>query len=180
MTADAAALVFLDETGINTQMTPSYARAPKGQRAVGAVPHGSWHRLTVLGALGSQGVLAAMSVEAATSAAVFLAFVEQVLIPALRRHRPDALVVMDNLSAHKSPRVLAAFAQAGIAVRFLPRYSPDLSPIEPGWSKLKATLRAQEARDVDALNQALGPALDAISPQDAQAWLRNCGYAILN
>ena len=177
---EAARLVFLDETGINTQMTPTHARAPRGERALGSVPCGSWHRVTVLGALSTEGMLAAMSIEASTSAAVFLAFVEQVLLPVLRRDKPDAVVVMDNLSAHKRADVLATFEAAGIAVRFLPRYSPDLSPIEPGWSKLKGILRAKEARTVDALDRELGPALDAITATDAKAWFRLCGYPNLN
>ncbi|MBK4723025.1 transposase [Azospirillum sp. YIM DDC1] len=98
------------------------------------------------------------------------------LLPVLRRDKPDAVVVMDNLSAHKRTDVLATFEAAGIAVRFLPRYSPDLSPIEPGWSKLKGILRAKEARTVDALDRELGPALDAITATDAKAWFRICGY----
>nr|WP_246500142.1 IS630 family transposase [Azospirillum soli] len=177
---EAARLVFLDETGINTQMTPTQARAPRGERAWGSVPCGSWHRVTVLGALSADGMLAAMSIEASTSAAVFLAFVEQVLIPVLQREKPDAVVVMDNLSAHKRADILATFKAAGVAVRFLPRYSPDLSPIEPGWSKLKSILRTKEARAVDALNRELGPALDAITATDAKAWFKLCGYPNLS
>lgn len=177
---EPARLVFLDETGINTQMTPTHARAPRGQRALGSVPCGSWHRVTVLGALSAEGMLAAMSIEASTSSAVFLAFVEQVLLPVLRRDKPGAVVVMDNLSAHKRADILAAFETAGIRVRFLPRYSPDLSPIEPGWAKLKGILRAKEARTVNALNEELGPALNAITATDAKAWFKLCGYPNLN
>ncbi|WP_353857513.1 IS630 family transposase [Azospirillum formosense] len=189
---EPARLVFLDETGINTQMTPTQARAPRGQRALGSVPCGSWHRVTVLGALSAEGMLAAMSIEASTSSAVFLAFVEQVLLPVLRRDKPGAVVVMDNLSAHKRADILAAFETAGIRVRFLPRYSPDLSPIEPGWAKLKGILlepgwaklkgilRAKEARTVEALNEELGPALNAITATDAKAWFKLCGYPNLN
>jgi transposase len=180
LVSEPARLVFLDETGINTQMAPTYARAPRGQRATGSVPCGSWHRVTVLGALSAAGMLAAMSIEASTSADVFLAFVEKVLLPVLQRDKPDAVVVMDNLSAHKRADILAAFNAAGIAVRFLPRYSPDLSPLEPGWSKLKGILRAKEARTVDALDRELGPALDAITASDAKAWFKLCGYPNLN
>ena len=177
---DPARLVFLDETGINTQMTPTHARAPRGQRALGSVPCGSWHRLTVLGALSADGMLAAMSIEASTSSAVFLAFVEPVLLPVLQRDKPGAIVVMDNLSAHKRADILAAFDAAGIRVRFLPRYSPDLSPIEPGWAKLKGILRAKEARTVEALSEELAPALNAITATDAKAWFKLCGYPNLN
>ena len=111
---DPARLVFIDETGIDTRMTRAYARAAKGQRAVGKVPWGRWERLTVLGALALDGIVASRGVAAATGTAVFLAFAEEVLIPALRE-RPDALVVMDNLAAHKSAAVREALDRAGLA-----------------------------------------------------------------
>lgn len=167
--------MFLDESGIDTRLTRTHARAAPGQRALGKVPGGPWQRLTVLGALGDQGVLASMSIAAATSAAVFLAFVEQALLPALRT-RPGAIVVMDNLGAHKAERVRHALDAAQVAYRYLPAYSPDLSPIEPCWSKLKASLRAKAARSLETLEAELGPALAAITPQDAQGWFRLCGY----
>ena len=160
-------------------MTRVYARAAPGQRAVGKVPWGQWERLTVIGALGLAGMVASMSIAAATTAAVFLAFVEQVLIPALR-HRPDVIVVMDNLGAHKAERVRHALEAAEISYRYLPSYSPDLNPIEPCWSKLKGWLRAKAARTKDALVAELGPALATISAQDAQGWFRLCGYPAPN
>lgn len=173
-------LVFLDECGVDTRMTRAHARAPRGRRAAGKVPWGRWKRLTVLGALGLDGVLAGMSVAAATSTAVFLASVEQVLVPTLRQRRPDAVVVMDNLAAHKAERVRAALDAAGIEYRYLPAYSPDLSPIEPCWSKLEGRLRTDAARGLDALEAALGPALAGVSPGDARGWFRLCGYATPN
>ena len=160
-------------------MTRAYARAARGRRAAGKVPWGRWRRLTVLGALALDGVLAAMSIAAATSARVFLAFVEQILIPALRR-RPDAIVVMDNLGAHKAKPVRRAFEAAGIAYRYLPAYSPDLNPIEPCWSKLKGRLRTEAARSPDALQAALGPALATVTAEDARGWFRLAGYPAPN
>ncbi len=143
---------------------------------MGKVPWGSWERLTVIGALALEGgVVASMSIPAATGTAVFLAFVEQVLVPALR-DRPDTILVMDNLPAHKAAAVRAALDRAGLARRYLPPYSPDLNPIEQAWSKLKASLRATGARSREALDAALGPALDAITAQDAQGWFRLAGY----
>jgi transposase len=142
---------------------------------VGAVPAGHWERLTVIGALGLEGVVASMSIAAATSAAVFLAFVEQALIPVLRA-RPDAIVVMDNLGAHKAVRVRAALEAAKVTYRYLPSYSPDLNPIEPCWSKLKGWLRAKAARTLEALEAELGPALATITAEDAEGWFRLCGY----
>ena len=156
-------------------MTRSHARAAPGQRAMGKVPWGHWERLTVIGALGLEGMVASMSIAAATTGAVFLAFVEQVLLPALRG-RPDAVVVMDNLGAHKAERVRRAFEAAKVTYRYLPSYSPDLNPIEPCWSKLKARLRAEGARSREALEAALGPALAAITAQDARGWFHLAGY----
>jgi transposase len=142
---------------------------------VGRVPCGRWERLTVIGAPAHDGVVAAMSIAGATSTAVFLAFVERVLVPALRE-RPDAIVVMDNLAAHKAEAVRQALDRAGLAHRYLPPYSPDLNPIEQAWSKLKASLRATAARSREALEEALGPALAAISARDARGWFRLAGY----
>ncbi len=173
---DPRRLVFLDESGIDTRLTRTHGRAPRGRRAVGKVPRGSWERLTVVGALALDGVVASMSVAAATGTAVFLAFVEQVLVPALQE-RPDAVVVMDNLAAHKAEAVRrSALDRAGLSHRYLPPYSPDLNPIEQAWSKLKARLRASGARSREALERALGPALAAITARDARGWFRLAGY----
>jgi hypothetical protein len=177
---DPARLVFVDETGIDTRMARAYARAGRGRRAPGKVPWGRWERLTVLGALALDGGrVASMSVAAATGTAVFLASAEQVLVPALR-DRPGAVVVMDNLAAHKAEVVRAALDRAGLGRRYLPPYSPDLNPIEQAWSKLKARLRAEGARSRQALEAALGPALAAITAQDARGWFRLAGYAPAN
>jgi len=173
---DPRRLIFLDESGLDTRMTRAYARAAPGERAVGKVPGGPWERLTVIGALALDGVVASMSIAAATTGAVFVAFVEQVLIPALRG-RPDAIVVLDNLGAHKAERVRNALAAASLTYRYLPSYSPDLNPIEPCWSKLKGVLRAKAARTLEALEAELGPALATITAQDAQGWFRLCGYS---
>ena len=176
---DPDRLVFLDESGIDTRLTRTHARAAKGERAPGRVPWGHWKRLTVVGALARDGVLACMSITAATSTAVFQAFVEQVLAPALR-DRPNAVVVMDNLAAHKAEAVRKALDAAGIDHRYLPAYSPDLNPIEPCWSKLKTRLRSRAARTLDAPEAELGPALATVTPQDAQGWFRLCGYGTPN
>jgi transposase len=172
-------LVFLDETGITTAMTRRYARAARGARAHSSAP-GGWRRLTVLGALSSEGMVAAMSIEAATTTRVFLAFLESVLIPELRRRHSKVTVLMDNLSAHKPKAVETALTKAGFKLLYLPRYSPDLSPIEPGWSKLKCALRTAAARTRDALETVLAPALDSITPADARGWFNHCGYSFPN
>ena len=152
-------------------------RGPRGTRASGTVPFGHWKRLTVLGALGTGGTLAAMGVEAATSGAVFLAYLDQVLLPELRRTKPDAVLVLDNLQAHKTAAVRRLLDRSGLLYRYLPAYSPDLNPIEPAWAKLKSELRRVAARTAEALHQALGPALDTITAQDAAGFFRHAGYS---
>jgi transposase len=136
--------------------------------------------LSVLSALGIEGVLATMSVEDATDAAIFAAYLDQVLLPVLHQRKPDAVLVMDNLRPHKSPEVQAVLDRSGFPYRYLPSYSPDLSPIEPGWATVKAYLRRVAARTVETLQQALAPALDSITAQDAAGFFRHCGYACPN
>ena len=167
----AERLVFVDESGIDTRLVRTHARAPQGERAVGRVPWAR-RRLTLIGALGLGGIVALMTVAAATDAAVFLAFIEGVLAPALQR-RPDAVLILDNLSAHKTPAVRAALDRAGISHRYLPSYSPDFSPMEPCWAKLKAHFRARAARSIEALEAELPAALRTITPGDAQGWFRH-------
>ena len=170
-------LVFLDECGVLTNMVRLHGRSPRGMRAYASSPFGHWTRVTVLGALGTEGIAGAMSVEAATSAAVFHAYLDEALLPALRRTRPDAVLVMDNLRAHKAPRVRALLDRSGFTYRYLPAYSPDFTPIEPAWAKVKAELRRRAARTAPALHEAVGPALDSITQQDAAGFFRHCGYA---
>jgi transposase len=167
---DPGRLVFLDETGIDTRMARSHARAERGRRAPGKVPWGRWERLTVIGALTLDGVVASMSVAAATGTAVFLAFVEQALVPALRE-RPDALVVMDNLPAHKAEAVRGALDRAGLGRRYLPPYSPDLNPIEQAWSSSKRGCGRGRPL-ARGPGSRLGPALATITAQDARGWSR--------
>jgi transposase len=109
---------------------------------------------------------------------VFLAFITQVLIPVLRRDKPDAIAVMDNLAAHKAACVRQALVAAGIDCRYLPAYSPDWNPIEPAWAKLKTYLRAKAARSREALEAAIPDALHTITPSDAQGWFRHAGYTL--
>ena len=172
----AERLVFLDECGVLTTLSRLRGRSPRGTRACASAPFGHWTRVTVLGALGAEGVVGAMSVEAATDAAVFHAYLDQVLLPELRRTKPDAVLVMDNLPAHKTAQIRTLLDRSGFAYRYLPAYSPDLNPIEPGWAKVKAALRRAAARTVDGLHDACGSALDAITPQDATGFFRHCGY----
>ena len=168
-------LVFLDEAGCHQAMTRLYARAPRGQRAQATKPVNRGRHLTMLGALGLQGLVAAMTVEGFTDGAVLLAFLHEVLLPQLR---PGQILIMDNLKAHKVAGVAAACATAGVRLLSLPPYSPDFSPIEECWSKVKTLLRAQAARTLEALEQAIAEALAAITSQDAHGWFAHAGYCI--
>ena len=159
-------------------MTRRFARAPRGRRALGAVPFGGWHRLTIIGALSTDGMIAAMSVEAPVNAARLRVDLDEVLVPELQRRKPDAILVMDNLRPHRATAITKTLKRARLELLYLPRYSPDLSPIEPGWSKMKTQLRATEARTTEALEEELRPALDAITPQDAKGWFRHSGYTL--
>jgi transposase len=173
----AERLVFLDESGVTTRMARTHARAPRGQRAYGSIPLGSWQRLTVLGALACEGLVATMSIEASTT--VLLAYLEQVLVPKLRQVKPDAILVMDNLRPHHATQVRDLLAQAGIGLLYLPRYSPEFNPIEQAWAKMKERLKAKAARTLEALEAELKPALDTITAKDARGWIRHAGYALL-
>jgi transposase len=156
-------------------MTRLYGRAPKGERVVGTVPQNYGANVTMLAALGSHGVEAVMTVDGATDTEVFRAYVTQVLRPTLR---PGDIVIMDNLRVHKAVGIREAIEQAGAQVVYLPPYSPDLSPIEPCWSKLKTALRTAKARTREALEQAIAQALATITVADAHSWFHHCGYAL--
>jgi len=158
-------------------MTRRYGRAPRGERVREGTPAGHWHTLTLLGAITVDGLLASMSVESPTDTEVFLAYLQQVLCPRLR---PGQVVVMDNLSAHKHPAVRQLLAQAGAALLYLPPYSPDFNPIEQCWAKVKEYLRAAKSRALDLLDKALTAAIAAITPDNAIAWFRHCGYQFLD
>jgi transposase len=164
---------FIDESGVNLAMTRRYGRAPQGERVIGTVPQNYGANVTMLAALGSRGVEAVMTIDGATDAEVFQVYVEQVLRPTLR---PGDIVIMDNLRAHKVAGIREAVEQAGAQLLYLPPYSPDLSPIEPCWSKLKTALRTAQARTREALEQAM--ALATITVSDAHHWFHHCGYAL--
>ena len=172
---DPEKLVFADESGANTAMTRSRGRAPVGERAEGVVPQGHWKLLTMLGALRLEGPVAEATIESATDAEVFRLFVTASLAPALRR---GDVVVWDNLPAHVAAKVGDVLEARGVSLLPLPPYSPDLSPIEPAWSKVKQALRAAEARDPATLAQAAGIAFASITPSDTHGWFGKCGYCV--
>lgn len=171
----ARRLLFLDESGVNLSMTRAYARAPEGARAVGFVPKNWGESMTVAAALAPEGILAPLLLEGPMTSAIFESYVEQFLVPELR---PGDLVLMDNLRAHKTPAIRPLIESAGAKLLYLPPYSPDFSPIEPAWSKMKTTLRRLAARTRDRLLAAVEEALRAITPDDACGWFRHCGYSV--
>lgn len=167
--------MFIDETGVKTNMTRLYGRAAKGMRANDSAPHGHWSVRTLISSVRAGGETACLSVDAATDAAIFQAYVQKTLVPTLR---PGDIVVMDNLSPHKSPAVVKAISGAGARVEYLPAYSPDLNPIEKMWSKIKSLLRAEEARTSRTLHAAIRKAFAAVTPNDVESWFASCGYTI--
>jgi transposase len=160
---------------VNLAMTRLYGRAPAGERVIGTVPQNYGQNVTILGAVGVQGVQAVMTVDGATDAEVFRTYVKRVLGPTLA---PGDIIVLDNLSAHKAIGVQQALARRRVRLRFLPPYSPDLSPMELCVSKLKTALRAAKARTREALETAIRQALETITAADARNWFKHCGYAL--
>ncbi len=155
-------------------MTRTRGRAPRGQRCVGRVPHGHWHTTTFVCALCTRGLVAPLVLDGAINGASFVAWVEQCLVPELRR---GDMVIMDNLGSHKVAGVRQAIEAAGARVMYLPPYSPDLNPIEQVFAKLKALLRRAAARTVDSLWSTVGQLLDAFSPAECRRYMGHCGYA---
>ena len=168
---DPKRFVFLDETGAKTNMTRPCARSRKGERATAYAPQGHWHTTTLVAGLTLAGAIAPMVLDGAMDRLSFEAYVAQCLAPALP---PGAVVIMDNLSAHKSAAITSLIENAGAALWYLPPYSPDYNPIEQMWSKVKAILKRVCARTHDALEQAIALALDAVSPEDSQGFFRHC------
>ncbi|MFH7031039.1 MAG: IS630 family transposase [Heteroscytonema crispum UTEX LB 1556] len=169
---DVRNLIFVDEAGLNLSMSRLFARAVDGERAVGSMPGSKGGNVSLVGALNLDGLIAAMTVPGSINTEVFLTYVTQVLAPQLWK---GAIVVMDNLKVHHAERVRVAIESVGAKVKFLPPYSPDLSPIELCWSKLKQFLRSCEARTLESLDQAMALAVNYITEDDAFGWFNHCG-----
>jgi transposase len=174
-TQEAGDLVFVDECGANLAMTPRFARAPQGQRAVGQAPFVRGQNNTLIGALSVAGITAALTLSGAADAGAFIFFVREMLVPTLR---PGQIVVLDNARIHQDSEVQEILESRGCYLLPLPAYSPDFSPIENAWSKLKEFLRRAQARTQEALDAAFTAALQAITAQDAVGWFLHCGYKL--
>ena len=168
-------LVFIDESGVNLSQTRAEGRAPRGQRLVDAVPGGRWENYTIIAGLRESGIIAPMMLPGAMNSERLRTWVRKSLAPALKR---GDIVVWDNLSIHNDSQVAALIEQRGATLEFLPAYSPDLNPIERAWSKMKTILRKLKARTRDALTNALGTALHAITKQDCLGWFKHSGYTL--
>jgi transposase len=169
----APRLVFIDETAVTTKMVRHYGRSPRGERLVSGVPHGHWKTLTLVAALRIDGLTAPYVIDGAMDGPSFLAYVEQVLAPTLRK---GDIVFMDNLRTHKIAGVREAIEAVGARVRYLPAYSPDLNPIEQAFSRLKAALRKGAARTVGALYKLIGRLSNSFAPQMCANYFRHAGY----
>ena len=172
---EAQRLIFVDESGFRLGASPRFGWAPRGEDAPGKSVHGAWETITMIGALALDGFRGFMTINAGTSANVFIAFVEQQLVPNLR---PGDLVVMDNLAAHKVPAVRWAIQSAGADALFLPPYSPEFNPIERAWAKLKDIIRRLPTLTRDAFDVAVAAAMDAISQDDIRGWTTHAGYRL--
>ena len=167
--------MFIDESGVTTDLLRRYGRRPRGARLRDYTPCGHWQTHTVIAALRVDGLQAPAVFDGPLDNPTFLAYVEQVLVPTLR---PGDVVVLDNLVIHKQPAVQAAIERVGARLRFLPPYSPDLNPIELAFAKLKAFLRAARPRSFDQVVDLVGIALRLFAPTECLNFVRHCGYRI--
>ncbi len=166
-------VVFVDEMGANTSLSPTYAYSPIGQRARCSVPRNRGKNTTLLSSINAQGMGPSLAVDGPTDRAVFEVYVERMLVPSLGAGQ---VIVMDNLSAHKGERVRELVESRGCELLYLPSYSPDFNPIEEAFSKIKGLLRKAKARTHGTLVEAMGRALSAVSAQDARGFFEHAGY----
>jgi transposase len=166
-------LVFIDESGFHLAMARLYGRARRGARAVQSVPHNRGVNMSVIGSLRLQGVGASLSIKGAVDTPIFDAYIDKLLLPQVQ---VDDVVVLDNLPVHLASKIEVAIASRKGQVLWLPSYSPDLSPVEPFWSKVKTSVRGKEPRTEPELNTALTDAINSVSLEDIDGWFRHCGY----
>jgi transposase len=173
MRAQPARLVFIDETSVKTNMTPLRGRSPRGERLRADAPFGKWHTQTFIAGLRCHELVAPWIIDGAIDGAAFDTYVETQLAPALGR---GDIVILDNLNVHKSPRAAQALKQRGAWFLFLPKYSPDLNPIEMAFAKLKTLLRKAKARTYEDLFRAIGDICGLFKPDECWNYLKEAGY----
>lgn len=167
--------MFVDESGVTTDLLRRYARSLRGTRIGDHAPCSHWQTYTVVAALRPTALTATAVFDGPIDTETFRAYVEQVLVPTLR---PGDVVVLDNLAAHKQPEVREAIEQAGAFLRFLPPYSPDFNPIEQAFAKLKAFFRAARPRTFDQVCELMAAALGLYTPDECTNYVRHCGYRV--
>jgi transposase len=170
---DPERLVFIDETWASTNMARRHGRCARGERLRVGVPHGHWKTTTFVAGLRSRGIAAPFVLDGPINRIAFETYVDKVLVPELE---PGDIVIMDNLSSHKGPRVREMIEAAGATLLFLPPYSPDFNPIENAFSKLKAHLRKAAERTVDGLWNAIGRVIDLFTPAECRNFFKAAGY----
>jgi transposase len=173
---DPADIIVLDESGSDLSQTSDYARAEGGERAKSPKPHRPGERYSIIGAISISMIVAMMYIDCAIDGNIFLSFIKKLLLPKLR---PGQYVVMDNISFHKKEMVQDYIESVGAKVVFLPPYSPDLSPIEKMWSKIKDILKRKKPRTKADFHNALFGAIGAVSDEDLEAWYEDCGYQVM-
>jgi transposase len=174
-TVAAEDVIVIDESSTNVHLTPRMAWAPRGQRAYGSVPRNTPPNITLIASLTTSGIGPSLLLEGGVDTAAFVVYIEQVLAPTLR---PGQIVLLDNLSVHKNRQVQAAIVACGCQLWFLPTYSPDLSPIELAFAKVKELVRQANARTHEALEDAIAAALDRVTATDARSFFKHCGYRL--
>ncbi len=168
--------MFVDESSTNIALTPRYARAPRGERAYGKAPRNWGKNVTLISSITVEGMGPSMSIEGSSDTESFGLYIRTILAPRLKRGQ---IVLMDNLSVHKSKWVRDLIEERGCKLWLLPSYSPDLNPIEEAFSKVKNLLRKAKARTLETLFEVTGRALRAVSKEDARGFLEGCGYKTL-
>lgn len=174
---DHKRLVFIDESGVTTNMTRHYGRIQGGSRLVDSVPEGIWTVTSIVSSIRFDGSISAMTINGPIDGESFKCFISQVLCPSLRR---GDIVVMDNLPTHKSEGIKKLIKGAKAELWYLPPYSPDLNPIEKMWSKVKASMRKMKARTEKELNRAISESLKRVSADDSLGWFNSCGYGLMH
>lgn len=169
-------LIFIDESGIQNNMTRLYGRLIGGERLNESVPGITWETTTMISSIRYNGSITAMTITGATDAIVFKEYINKILCPTLCR---NDIVIMDNLKAHKAPEIREAIEATGATLLYLPPYSPDFNPIEKMWSKIKTHLRRVKARSSEALDDAVSDAYRSVTHLDAKGWFASCGYVLI-
>lgn len=170
---DPERLIFVEESSTNIALTPRYGRAPRGERAHGRAPRNWGKNVTLISSIGLEGMGPSMSIEGSSDTESFGLYVREILAPSLK---PGRIVLMDNLSVHKSKWVRDLIEQRGCQLWLLPSYSPDMNPIEEAFSKAKNLIRKAKARTLKALFAVTAGALEAVSEEDARGFFEACGY----